>query len=124
METKKLKLSETITYGSWVFKKWDGEQWPEKRLSVGTNGQAICISPRYFTEEKESEANFLLIALAGNLAQKHEPATWEAKLDAFEEMKGLFIELVKMQDETYGDLVWRLAVQEKADKFLEKIKDL
>lgn len=62
METKHTK-------GNWEFRKWDGEDWPEKRWSVGTKETAICISPRYFTEGEESEANAKLIAAAPELLE-------------------------------------------------------
>ncbi len=64
METKH------ITRGEWEFKKFDGEQWPEKRWSVGTKDSAICISPRYFTEEEESIANAELIAESGTVTNE------------------------------------------------------
>jgi hypothetical protein len=61
------------TKGVWEFRKWDGDQWPEKRWSVGVkeaNGKAICISPRYDFETEESEANAQLIAEAGTVANE------------------------------------------------------
>ncbi|MCW3109898.1 MAG: hypothetical protein JWQ09_4404 [Segetibacter sp.] len=60
------------TPGPWEFRRWTGDSWPEDRWSVGqsiTNGTAICISPRYFTEGEESEANAKLIAATPDLLQ-------------------------------------------------------
>lgn len=61
------------TAGDWKFRKWDGEKWPDKRWSVGTVdniSQAICISPKFFTDGEESEANGKLIAGSKNVLRE------------------------------------------------------
>ena len=64
------------TPGKWIVRKWDGEQWPERRWSVsvdeGDISKAICISPKYFTHEPESLANAELIARAPSLLEENE----------------------------------------------------
>lgn len=55
--------------GEWVFAKWDGEEWPEKRWSIHNSRtkSAIAISPRFFTEGEESEANAKLFTASKEL---------------------------------------------------------
>lgn len=64
------------TPGKWIVRKWDGEQWPERRWSVSVDesgiSKAICISPKYFTHEPESLANAQLIASAPELLEENE----------------------------------------------------
>ena len=41
-----------FTEGSWVVRKFDGEEWPDKRISVGTTeGFCLMVSPRYAEHE-------------------------------------------------------------------------
>ena len=59
------------TKGLWKVRNWDGEEWPEKRWSVGPdNGnicEAVCISPRY--DSNKGQANARLIASAPELLE-------------------------------------------------------
>jgi len=61
---------ENITKGKVSFKRWDGDQWPEERWSIGlseSNGKALCISPRFDYNTPESEANGKLISETFNI---------------------------------------------------------
>ena len=53
------------TPGPWEVRIWDGEDWPEKRISIGSAGDAVCISPRY----KFNIEDFNLIAAAPDLLE-------------------------------------------------------
>lgn len=100
---------------NWEFRKWEGEQWPEKRFSVGEfcrNGKAICISPRYPSNLEELEANFKLIAASKDLLEVGKELTeflsWlqdNAKVD-------------EKLHETYANRLMNLAAQNQ--KTLEK----
>lgn len=35
------------TEGKWEVRRWDGDEWPDKRISVGPPGRVVAISPRY-----------------------------------------------------------------------------
>jgi hypothetical protein len=50
---------------------WDGEDWPERRISLGCkedNGRAVMISPR-FVELEEAEQDAIYIA---NIVNQHD----------------------------------------------------
>ena len=53
------------TEGPWEVRIWDGEDWPEKRISVGATdgGHSVCVSPRY----RWNLEDFNLIAAAPDL---------------------------------------------------------
>lgn len=61
-----------------------------------------------YGEEEEMKANAAFICKAVN---------------AHDELVAILTEMVKFQNnETHGDLVWRLAVKEKANQLLESLK--
>ena len=55
------------TEGPWEVRIWDGEDWPEKRISVGATdgGHSVCVSPRY----RWNLEDFNLIAAAPDLLE-------------------------------------------------------
>ena len=55
------------TEGPWEVRIWDGEDWPEKRISVGATdgGHSVCVSPRY----RWNLEDFNLIAAAPEMAE-------------------------------------------------------
>lgn len=56
-----------MSFTNLVVRKWDGDQWPEKRISLGCKdyGQAVAISPRY-ADLSVAEQDFEAIALRVN----------------------------------------------------------
>ena len=61
------------TPGPWESRRWgyEGDEWPERRVSVGRavqSGEAITCSPRYGNLDQDL-ANARLIALAPQLAE-------------------------------------------------------
>ena len=57
----------TYTKVPWEVRIWDGEDWPEKRISVGATdgGHSVCVSPRY----RWNLEDFNLIAAAPDLLE-------------------------------------------------------
>lgn len=51
----------------WFVRQFDGDEWPEKRISVGPHGIAVMISPRYAGSEVLADAH--LIASAPELLE-------------------------------------------------------
>ena len=54
----------------WIVRKWDGNNWPDKRISIGCaeSKEALFISPRYADIESESvKANANLVAAAPDM---------------------------------------------------------
>lgn len=58
-------------------------------ISVETFGSDICVLNLQGDSEQNNEqyANANLFLIAGNLAQKFDPETWETRLTQFDEMK-------------------------------------
>jgi|SRR5690606_19984562 len=60
------------TPGPWKVRKWSGDEWPDRRISVGPESDgiatAVCISPRYCSET-QAEVNARLIAAAPELLE-------------------------------------------------------
>ncbi len=56
-----------MSFTNLVVRKWDGDEWPEKRISLGCRyeGQSVAISPRY-TELSVAEQDFEEIAVRVN----------------------------------------------------------
>ena len=55
-----------ITPGKISVQRWNGEEWPEKRLSINSSVEgAVCINSRYVTQE-QAQDNFELYADAHN----------------------------------------------------------
>lgn len=81
--------------GVWEVREWDGETWPEKRISVGwsNGGNAICMSPRY-AEREETLKLFKMIAVA--------PET-EAERDWLKEVNTDLIEALEELLQDYED---------------------
>jgi len=80
METSK------ITKGKWGI----DPQNEHSIISLDTDemGDIICDSPNYADESMDKwVANANLIVLAGNLAQKYDPSTWEQHLADFDKMR-------------------------------------
>ena len=69
------------TEGPWEVRIWDGEDWPEKRISVGATdgGHSVCVSPRY----RWNLEDFNLIAAAPDLFE-----ALEDLLENYKENKG------------------------------------
>jgi hypothetical protein len=57
-----------FTAGKWIVKSWDGEEWPEKRISIGPENIAVMISPRYAAQE-QMKYDAALIAAAPELLE-------------------------------------------------------
>ncbi len=95
---------ELRTKGKWIINKYN--------TIVDESGKTIrCFGFSHsMSGSGEEEANASYIVKAVN---------------NFNAMKDLLSEYVKMQnDSTYGDVVWRLAVTEKATKLLQKINEI
>lgn len=89
------------TNETWEFRKWEGQEWPEKRWSVGVkrlNGKAVCISPRYDFETEESEANGKLIAYSTTMMNDIIDLKWLVDNGAIKS------ELVERIEATYNEL--------------------
>lgn len=60
------------TPGPWMVRKWSGDEWPDRRISVGPESDgiatAVCISPRYCSET-QAEDDARLIAAAPELLE-------------------------------------------------------
>ena len=70
-------MSAQHTPGPWEARIWNGEEWPEKRWSVGRVddlGTCVCISPRYADPTDLTDAR--LIAAAPELLDALREA-WE-----------------------------------------------
>jgi hypothetical protein len=62
----------------WIVRKWAGDEWPEKRLSIGDKDsqEALFISPRYADIDSGSvKANFDMAAAAPDMFQALEMAS-------------------------------------------------
>jgi hypothetical protein len=55
-------LARAATPGEWERRKWFGNDWPEKRISVSSGNTAIVISPRYAEAQAEHDANYIAAA--------------------------------------------------------------
>jgi len=64
------------TEGKWEIRKWDGDEWPDKRISVGPPGIAVVISPRY--ESVNAMDDMHLIAAAPNLLEALEELRYQS----------------------------------------------
>ena len=81
------------TPGPWFSRSWAGEEWPQKRISVGPddgrNAWSVAISPQH-ADTKKVKANFDLIAVAPELVDvaellRHLADVGRAQLDDDEE---------------------------------------
>lgn len=82
------------TEGRWVVKHWgsDTDEWPERRITVGPNGTAVAISPRYPSDT--TEADFTLMASAPELL-----AACKALLEDADQYRGLRVERLEQMAE-------------------------
>jgi len=59
------------TPGPWFVRQWEGDEWPEKRITVGPedgrSSTAVMISPRYPPDHVIDDAN--LVAAAPDLVE-------------------------------------------------------
>ena len=69
------------TEGPWEVRIWDGEDWPEKRISIGSGNDAVCINPRY----KFNIEDFNLIAAAPDLLEALIDMVAIAQLDKWDQ---------------------------------------
>lgn len=54
-----------FTPGPWFARTWEGDEWPEKRWSVGRNdhlGTCVCVSPRYADAKDLTDAHLISAA--------------------------------------------------------------
>lgn len=78
--------SENGTPGPWSARKWDGDQWPEKRWSVGRNdnfGTCVCVSPRYADPSDLTDARRIanVPAMETAILEMHEALKWIADME-------------------------------------------
>lgn len=52
----------SYTSGPWEVRVWEGDEWPEKRVSVASEDGAIMISPRYESENLMHDAQLISAA--------------------------------------------------------------
>lgn len=64
------------TEGKWEVRKWDGEEWPDKRISVGPPGKCVAISPRYADVEVMDDMQ--LMAAAPDLLEALEELRYQS----------------------------------------------
>jgi hypothetical protein len=81
-------LARAATPGRWERRKWLGDEWPEKRISVASGMTSIVISPRYAQEQAEHDAAYIAAAnpaavlkLCEIIRAQHEALTSVAKHD-------------------------------------------
>jgi hypothetical protein len=52
----------SYTSGPWEVRFWNGDEWPDKRISVSSDEGAIVISPRYESERFMHDAQLISAA--------------------------------------------------------------
>lgn len=103
-----------MSFTNLVVRKWNGEDWPERRISLGCkdDGQAVAISPRY-AELSVAEKDFEEIAMRVNNHERLVEALREARGQVVELCQANGVPLPMASMERYDDLLATLETEKK-----------